>query len=249
MNRFMSVVISLAMLLGAAGKVCAQTDSAQMAAKQYREDIEAVLNRMVEAGAVSARARDSVIAVINSARSGSSQEQAAWMGDIRKEWVDRLSVINKQTESLMDLPAHEPVQPWTSMLPRTLPTRPDIDDKGEWSVSRPLSIYEILARDRQLILTRMIQENPTPEFLKDIQDNHPLWGAILMNLLGLLNIGGPFGNMDGQCRRTSYVRRHDLSGSQFRPEGISAVPAGAAVRSAGSEPAVQSIHPQERDLL
>ena len=196
MNRFMSVVISLAMLLGAAGKVCAQTDSAQVAAKQYTEDIEAVLNRMMEAGAVSARARDSVIAVINSARSGSSQEQAAWMGDIRKEWVDRLSVINKQTESLMDLPAHEPVQPWTSMLPRTLPARPDIGDKGEWSVSRPLTVYEILERNRQLILTRMIQEDPTPEFLKDIQDNHPLWGAILMNLLGLLNIGGPFGNMD-----------------------------------------------------
>lgn len=196
MNRFMSVVISLAMLLGAAGKVCAQTDSAQVAAKQYREDIEAVLNRMVEAGAVSARARDSVIAVINSARSGSSQEQAAWLGDIRKEWVDRLSVINKQTESLMDLPAPEPAQYWTSMLPRTLPARPDIGDKGEWSVSRPLTVYEILERNRQLILTRMIQEDPTPEFLKDIQDNHPLWGAILMNLLGLLNIGGPFGNMD-----------------------------------------------------
>ena len=49
MNKFMSVVISLAMLLVAAGKVCAQTDSAQVAAKQYREDIEAVLNRMVEA--------------------------------------------------------------------------------------------------------------------------------------------------------------------------------------------------------
>ena len=44
MNKFMSVVISLAMLLVAAGKVCAQTDSAQVAAKQYREDIEAVLN-------------------------------------------------------------------------------------------------------------------------------------------------------------------------------------------------------------
>ena len=192
MNKFMSAVICLAMLLlGAAGKVCAQTDSAQVAAKQYREDIEAVLNRMVEAGA-----RDSVIAVINSARSGSSQEQAAWLGDIRKEWVDRLSVINKQTESLMDLPAPEPAQYWTSMLPRTLPARPDIGDKGEWSVSRPLTVYEILERNRQLILTRMIQEDPTPEFLKDIQDNHPLWGAILMNLLGLLNIGGPFGNMD-----------------------------------------------------
>lgn len=196
MNQFMSAVICLAMLLGAAAKVCAQTDSAQVAAKQYTEDIEAVLNRMVEAGAVSARARDSVIAVINSVRSGSSQEQAAWLGDIRKEWVDRLSVINKQTESLMDLPAPEPAQYWTSMLPRTLPARPDIDDKGEWSVSRPLTVYEILERNRQLILTRMIQENPTPEFLKDIQDNHPLWGAILMNLLGLLNIGGPFGNMD-----------------------------------------------------
>ena len=108
MNKFMSAVISLAMLLVAAGKVCAQTDSAQVAAKQYREDIEAVLNRMVEA----------------------------------------------------------------------------------------VTVYEILERNRQLILTRMIQEDPTPEFLKDIQDNHPLWGAILMNLLGLLNIGGPFGNMD-----------------------------------------------------
>ena len=212
MNKFMSAVICLAMLLGAAGKVCAQTDSAQVAAKQYREDIEAVLNRMVEAGAVSAQARDSVIAAINSARSGSSQEQAAWLGDIRKEWVDRLSVINKQTESLMDLPAHEPAQSWTSMLPRTLPARHDIGDKGEWSVSRPLTVYEILERNRQLILTRMIQEDPTPEFLKDIQDNHPLWGAILMNLLGLLNIGGPFGNMD--------------------PEDISAVHAGATVRPA-----------------
>ena len=102
----------------------------------------------------------------------------------------------EQTESLMDLPAPEPAQYWTSMLPRTLPARPDIGDKGEWSVSRPLTVYEILERNRQLILTRMIQEDPTPEFLKDIQDNHPLWGAILMNLLGLLNIGGPFGNMD-----------------------------------------------------
>ena len=199
----MSVVISLTMLLVAAGKVCAQTDSAQMAAKQYTEDIEAVLNRMVEAGAVSAQARDSVIAVINSARSGSSQEQAAWLGDIRKEWVDRLSVINKQTESLMDLPAPEPAQYWTSMLPRTLPARPDIGDKGEWSVSRPLTVYEILERNRQLILTRMVSERhsgqPSPmggntdESSRSAQHRRPLWQY------------GHAGDT-GQCRRTPYVR-------------------------------------------
>ena len=91
----------------------------------------------------------------------------------------------------------EPFPSGALALPRYLPLKLyNPDGKGTWDVDRPLSIYEILERDRQLILTRMIQEDPTPEFLKDIQDNHPLWGAILMNLLGLLNIGGPFGNMD-----------------------------------------------------
>ena len=91
----------------------------------------------------------------------------------------------------------EPFPSGALALPRYLPIKQyNPDDKGTWDVDRPLSIYEILERNRQLILTRMIQEDPTPEFLKDIQDNHPLWRAILMNLLGLLNIGGPFGNMD-----------------------------------------------------
>ena len=52
------------------------------------------------------------------------------------------------------------------------------------------------ARDRQLILTRMMLEDPTPEFMKDILDNHSIWGMILIHLLGLLNIGGPLSNMD-----------------------------------------------------
>ena len=106
MNKFLSVVMSLAMLLGAAWGACAQTDSTQIM-KQYNPD-----------------------------------------------------------------------------------------GKGTWDVDRPLSIYEILARDRQLILTRMMLEDPTPEFMKDILDNHSIWGMILIHLLGLLNIGGPLGNMD-----------------------------------------------------
>ena len=74
----------------------------------------------------------------------------------------------------------EPFPSGALALPRYLPLKLyNPDGKGTWDVDRPLSIYEILERDR-----------------KDIQDNHPLWGAILMNLLGLLNIGGPFGNMD-----------------------------------------------------
>ena len=32
--------------------------------------------------------------------------------------------------------------------------------------------------------------------MKDILDNHSIWGMILIHLLGLLNIGGPLGNMD-----------------------------------------------------
>ena len=135
MNKFLSVVMSLAMLLGAAWEACAQTDSTQITIERHHEDIGTFSPEPFPSGALA--------------------------------------------------------------LPRYLPLKLyNPDGKGTWDVDRPLSIYEILERDRQLILTRMIQEDPTPEFLKDIQDNHPLWGAILMNLLGLLNIGGPFGNMD-----------------------------------------------------
>ena len=91
----------------------------------------------------------------------------------------------------------EPFPSGTLALPRHLPMKQyNPDGKGTWDVDRPLSIYEILARDRQLILTRMMLEDPTPEFMKDILDNHSIWGMILIHLLGLLNIGGPLGNMD-----------------------------------------------------
>ena len=96
MNKFLSVVMSLAMLLGAAWGACAQTDSTQITIERNHEDIGTF--------------------------------------------------------------SPEPFPSGTLALPRHLPMKQyNPDGKGTWDVDRPLSIYEILARDRQLILTRMRQ--------------------------------------------------------------------------------------------
>ena len=150
MNKFLSVVMSLAMLLGAAWGACAQTDSTQITIERNHEDIGTF--------------------------------------------------------------SPEPFPSGTLALPRHLPMKQyNPDGKGTWDVDRPLTVYEILERNRQLILTRMIQEDPTPEFLKDIQDNHPLWGGNTDESSRSAQHRRPlwqYGHAGdtGQCRRTSYVR-------------------------------------------
>ena len=62
--------------------------------------------------------------------------------------------------------------------------------EGEFSIYRTLTPSEILARDRKLILTRMIIENPTPEFVRNLMDSKSVWASVALLLLGFANIGG-----------------------------------------------------------
>ena len=62
--------------------------------------------------------------------------------------------------------------------------------KEDFSKYRQLTPGEILDRDRKLILTRMILEDPTPVFIRELRGDRSFWSKIALMLLGLANVGG-----------------------------------------------------------
>ncbi len=170
----------------------APEDSLSTLVIQYEEDVRAAMVRAIRTGLLDARAADSVADVARRIVYGelSLQVRAARLKEMRQEWSDRLSAF--YNEHLGDVQAGGGTLSPSALLPARLPV-PDMGTGAgsgtgtEWGTQRQLSVEEILARDRRLILTRMINE--TPEFVRELQRNPSIAVRILTLMLGLFNFG------------------------------------------------------------
>lgn len=159
---------------------------------QYEGDVRAAMVRAIRTGLLDARAADSVADVARRIVYGELplQVRADRLKEMRQEWSDRLSAF--YNEPLRDVQAGGGTLSPSALLPARLPV-PDMGTGAgsgtgaEWGTQRQLSVEEILARDRRLILTRMINE--TPEFVRELQRNPSIAVRILTLMLGLFNFG------------------------------------------------------------
>ena len=67
-----------------------------------------------------------------------------------------------------------------------------VEDNLKWAASRPLEIDEILARDRRLILSRMIYDSGMPQFLQDLRAQNPAVYSVVAIVMGILGGAGGF---------------------------------------------------------
>ena len=170
----------------------APEDSLSTLVIQYEEDVRAAMVRAIRTGLLDARAADSVADVARRIVYGELplQVRADRLKEMRQEWSDRLSAF--YNEPLRDVQAGGGTLSPSALLPARLPV-PDMGTGAgsgtgtEWGTQRQLSVEEILARDRRLILTRMINE--TPEFVRELQRNPSIAVRILTLMLGLFNFG------------------------------------------------------------
>ena len=170
----------------------APEDSLSTLVIQYEEDVRAAMVQAIRTGLLDARAADSVADVARRIVYGELplRVRAARLKEMRQEWSDRLSAF--YNEHLGDVQAGGGTLSPSALLPARLPV-PDMGTGAgsgtgtEWGTQRQLSVEEILARDRRLILTRMINE--TPEFVRELQRNPSIAVRILTLMLGLFNFG------------------------------------------------------------
>lgn len=171
----------------------APEDSLSTLVIQYEEDVRAAMVRAIRTGLLDARAADSVADVARRIVYGELplQVRADRLKEMRQEWSDRLSAF--YNEHLGDVQAGGGTLSPSALLPARLPV-PDMGTGAGsgtgtewWGTQRQLSVEEILARDRRLILTRMINE--TPEFVRELQRNPSIAVRILTLMLGLFNFG------------------------------------------------------------
>ena len=170
----------------------APEDSLSTLVIQYEEDVRAAMVRAIRTGLLDARAADSVADVARRIVYGELplQVRADRLKEMRQELSDRLSAF--YNEHLGDVQAGGGTLSPSALLPARLPV-PDMGTGAgsgtgtEWGTQRQLSVEEILARDRRLILTRMINE--TPEFVRELQRNPSIAVRILTLMLGLFNFG------------------------------------------------------------
>lgn len=176
----------------------APEDSLTALVIQYEGDVRAAMVRAIRTGLLDARAADSVADVARRIVYGELplRVRADRLKEMRQEWSDRLSAF--YNEHLGDVQAGGGTLSPSALLPARLPV-PDMGTGRrmgtgagsgtgtEWGTQRQLSVEEILARDRRLILTRMINE--TPEFVRELQRNSSIAVRILTLMLGLFNFG------------------------------------------------------------
>lgn len=170
----------------------APEDSLSTLVIQYEGDVRAAMVRAIRTGLLDARAADSVADVARRIVYGELplRVRADRLKEMRQEWSDRLSAF--YNEHLGDVQAGGGTLSPSALLPARLPV-PDMGTGAgsgtgtEWGTQRQLSVEEILARDRRLILTRMINE--TPEFVRELQRNPSIAVRILTLMLGLFNFG------------------------------------------------------------
>lgn len=161
---------------------------------KYEGDVRAAMVRAIRTGLLDARAADSVADVARRIVYGELplQVRADRLKEMRQEWSDRLSAFYNEPLGDVQAGGGGTLSP-SALLPARLPV-PDMGTGAGsgtgtewWGTQRQLSVEEILARDRRLILTRMINE--TPEFVRELQRNPSIAVRILTLMLGLFNFG------------------------------------------------------------
>ena len=173
---------------------------------EYEADIRALMDRAVEVGMLDEAGRDSVLlaAGLSSAGmpvAGGGQEavspdvlraRAGFLMELRQEWYVRLRGEYLRQDALTDLVGAPEQMPASAFHPRYLPLDV-VEDNLKWAASRPLEVSEILARDRRLILTRMINDSAMPQFLRDLRAQNPAVYSVVAIVMGILGgAGGGF---------------------------------------------------------
>lgn len=111
--------------------------------------------------------------------------------ELRQEWYGRLRGEYLQQDALTDLVGAPEQMPASAFHPRYLPLDV-VEDNLKWAASRPLEVGEILARDRRLILSRMIYDGGMPQFLRDLRSENPAVYSIVAIVVGILGGAGGF---------------------------------------------------------
>lgn len=179
-----SIVLCVLFCTVMSGNAAAQDDSLRAVLTFLEEDIHAVIGKAVRSGMLDEHEADSVLHVssLHVEENTALRTKADLLMKTRQEWLDKLnSFYTKDIQAGYSDMVHSPSP--SAILPRLLhiPREEDIQGPG---AGRQPTVTEILARDRKLLLTRMINEQP--EFLS----NHPVALQILAIFMGLLNIGG-----------------------------------------------------------
>ena len=118
--------------------------------------------------------------------------RAGFLMELRQEWYVRLRGEYLRQDALTDLVGAPEQMPASAFHPRYLPLDV-VEDNLKWAASRPLEVSEILARDRRLILTRMINDSAMPQFLRDLRAQNPAVYSVVAIVMGILGgAGGGF---------------------------------------------------------
>ena len=183
-----------------------ERDTVASLVAEYEADIRALMDRAVEVGMLDEAGRDSVLlaAGLFSAGmpiAGGGQEavgpdvlraRAGFLMELRQEWYGRLQGEYLRQDALTDLIGAPEQMPASAFHPGYLPLDV-VEDNLKWAASRPLEVSEILARDRRLILTRMINDSAMPQFLRDLRAQNPAVYSVVAIVMGILGgAGGGF---------------------------------------------------------
>ncbi len=117
--------------------------------------------------------------------------RVGFLVELRQEWYGRLRGEYLQQDALTDLVGAPEQMPASAFHPRYLPLDV-VEDNLKWAASRPLEVGEILARDRRLILSRMIYDGGMPQFLRDLRSENPAVYSIVAIVVGILGGAGGF---------------------------------------------------------
>ena len=117
--------------------------------------------------------------------------RAGFLVELRQEWYGRLRGEYLRQDALTDLVGAPEQMPASAFHPRYLPLDV-VEDNLKWAASRPLEVGEILARDRRLILSRMIYDGGMPQFLRDLRSENPAVYSIVAIVVGILGGAGGF---------------------------------------------------------
>ena len=177
-----------------------ERDTVASLVAEYEADIRALMDRAVEIGLLDEAGRDSVLLAAGLLSAGvavnglisadasavelSSADMPATGGGQEAVSPDALRA---RAGFLVELR-----QEWYGSHPRYLPLDV-VEDNLKWAASRPLEVSEILARDRRLILTRMINGSAMPQFLRDLRAQNPAVYSVVAIVMGILGgAGGGF---------------------------------------------------------
>ncbi len=183
-----------------------ERDTVASLVAEYEADIRALMDRAVEIGMLDEAGRDSVLLAVELSSAdmpvaGEGQEavspdalraRAGFLMELRQEWYGRLRGEYLRQDALTDLVGAPEQMPASAFHPRYLPLDV-VEDNLKWAASRPLEVSEILARDRRLILTRMINGSAMPQFLRDLLAQNPAVYSVVAIVMGILGgAGGGF---------------------------------------------------------